>query len=217
MHLLGYGVDPTSPALANLTRILIEGRDRRNELMIRKLTEIGIPVTLREVEDIAGGEVIGRPHMAKLLIDKNIVSNNAEAFRIYLGTGGKVWVDKEQLTPRQAIQMVKSSGGLAVLAHPVQLRKTNDAQLKAAIKDLVDMGLDGIEVIHSDHRASYTDKLVDIAKKYNLCMTGGSDFHGSNKPYIKLGVARGRRIPREFFENLVARLKRNGATPASAR
>jgi len=149
------------------------------------------------------------------MIDKNVVSNTAEAFRVYLGSTGSAWVDKEQLTPRQAIEMVKNSGGLAVLAHPSQLRKTNDAQLKATIKDLVDMGLDGIEVIHSDHRESFIDKLMDLARKYNLCMTGGSDFHGSNKPYIKLGKASGRRIPREFFDELIARLKRN-TTPASA-
>jgi hypothetical protein len=77
------------------------------------------------------------------------------------------------------------------------------------------MGLDGIEVIHSDHRESFIDKLIDLARKYNLCMTGGSDFHGSNKPYIKLGKASGRRIPREFFDELIARLQRN-TTPASA-
>jgi predicted metal-dependent phosphoesterase TrpH len=208
MHLLGYGIDPNSPALKNLTRILIEGRDRRNVQMIQKLRESGIPITLKEVEDIAGGEVIGRPHMARALIDKNIVTTTAEAFRVYLGSTGIAWVDKEQLTPRQAIEMVKQSGGLAVLAHPIQLRKTNDAQLKATIKDLVDMGLDGIEVIHSDHRETYIDKLIDIAKKYGLCMTGGSDFHGSNKPYIKLGRAGRRHIPREFFDNLMSRLNR---------
>jgi predicted metal-dependent phosphoesterase TrpH len=208
MHLLGYGIDPNSSALKNLTRILIEGRDRRNVQMIQKLRESGIPITLKEVEDIAGGEVIGRPHMARALIDKNIVTTTAEAFRVYLGSTGIAWVDKEQLTPRQAIEMVKQSGGLAVLAHPIQLRKTNDAQLRATIKDLVDMGLDGVEVIHSDHRESYIDELIDIAKKYGLCMTGGSDFHGSNKPYIKLGRAGRRHIPREFFDNLMSRLNR---------
>ena len=207
MHLLGCGIDPTSTALATLTRILIEGRNRRNEQMIEKLRNSGIPITLKEVEDIAGGDVVGRPHMAKALVDKNIVSNTAEAFRVYLGSTGSAWVDKEQLTPRQAIEMVHDSGGLAVLAHPSQLRKTNDAQLRASIKDLVDMGLDGLEVIHSDHRESFIDKLMEIAKKYNLCMTGGSDFHGGNKPYIKLGLAGRRRIPREYFDRLADRLR----------
>ena len=213
MHLLGYGIDIQSPALAELTRILIEGRDRRNELMVRKMHDSGIPITLKELEDIAGGDVIGRPHMAKLLVDKNIVSNTAEAFRVYLGTGGSAWIDKEQLTARQAIEMVHDSGGLAVLAHPSQLRKTNDAQLRAAIKDLVDLNLDGIEVIHTDHRESFFDKLIDIAKKYDLLMTGGSDFHGANKPYIKLGKAGRRHVPREFFDQLSERLK---LTQASA-
>ncbi|MBC8105061.1 MAG: PHP domain-containing protein [Anaerolineae bacterium] len=206
MHLLGYGIDTTSTALAELTRILIDGRDRRNLEMIRKLNASGIPITLEDVEALAGGEVIGRPHMAAALVKKNIVSNTSEAFRVYLGTGGSAWVDKEQLTARQAIEMVHNAGGLAVLAHPTQLRKSNDAQLRAAIKDLVDMGLDGVEVIHSDHPEPFIDKLMGIAKKYNLLMTGGSDFHGGNKPFIKLGRAGRRHIPREFFDQLVSRL-----------
>jgi 3',5'-nucleoside bisphosphate phosphatase len=213
MHLLGYGIDITSPALAELTRILIEGRDRRNEQMIRKMRDSGIPITLKEIQDIAGGDVVGRPHMAAALIQKNIVSNTAEAFRVYLGSGGSAWVDKEQLTARQAIEMVHNSGGLAVLAHPSQLRKTNDAQLRAAIKDLVDMGLDGLEVIHTDHRESFIDKLMDTASKYNLLMTGGSDFHGANKPFIKLGKAGRRHIPREFFDRLRERVARTSRSP----
>ncbi|CAN5666539.1 PHP domain-containing protein [soil metagenome] len=205
MHLLGYGIDIASPALAELTRILIEGRERRNLEMIRKLNDSGIPITLEEIEALAGGEVIGRPHMAAALVKKNIVSNTSEAFRVYLGSSGSAWVDKEQLTARQAIEMVHNAGGIAVLAHPSQLRKTNDAQLRAAIKDLVDIGLDGIDVIHTDHRESLIDKLIDIARRYDLLMTGGSDFHGANKPFIKLGRAGNHRIPRPLFDELRSR------------
>src|SRR5262249_19638829 len=113
---------------------------------------------------------------------------------------------KEHLTPRCAIQMIHDAGGLVVLAHPTQLRKTNDAQLKATIKDLADIGLDGIECIHSDHRESFIDRLTDIARRYRLLCTGGSDFHGGNKPHIRLGYASRRRIPREYFDALVNRL-----------
>lgn len=205
MHLLGYGVDPDSPLLRKLTSTLIEGRDRRNEEMVRRLNDSGIPITLDDVRNEAGGEVIGRPHIAAALVRRGIVSNTGEAFRHYIGSGGSVWVDKEQLSSRQAIEMIHQAHGLAVLAHPTQLRKTNDAQLQCTIKDLVDMGLDGLEVIHSDHRESFTDKLMDFAKRYGLLMTGGSDFHGGAKPHIQLGRAGRRRIPRDFFDALVER------------
>src|SRR4051794_26642876 len=189
MHLLGYGIDPSSPRLRNLTKTLIEGRDRRNDEMVRRLNDIGIPITLDDVRNEAGGQVIGRPHIAAALVRRGIVSNTGEAFRHYIGSGGTVWVDKEQLSARQAIEMIHEAHGLAVLAHPTQLRKTNDAQLACAIKDLADLGLDGLEVIHSDHRESFIDKMMDFAKRYGLLMTGGSDFHGAAKPHIQLGRA----------------------------
>src|SRR5689334_14747159 len=117
MHLLGYGIDPQSPPLRELTSTLIEGRDRRNEEMVRRLNEIGIPISLQDVRNEAGGEVIGRPHIAAALVRRGIVSNTGEAFRHYLGAGGSVWVDKEQLSSRQAIEMIHEAGGLAALAH----------------------------------------------------------------------------------------------------
>ncbi len=206
IHLLGYGIDPMSPNLVTLTSTLIDGRNRRNERMVQKMNALGLPVTLDEFRAEAGGDVIGRPHMAAVLVRKNIVSNMAEAFNLYLGTGGKVWVDKEQLTAREAIDLIHRSGGLAVLAHPTQLRKNNDAQLQSAIKNLVDLGLDGLEVIHSDHRDRFIDRAMEIAAHYNLLMTGGSDFHGSNKKHIRLGFARDRRVPRAMFDALLARL-----------
>jgi predicted metal-dependent phosphoesterase TrpH len=206
MHLLGYGIDPASASLARMTQQLIEARNRRNTQMIDRLNQIGIPISLDDVHAIAGGDVVGRPHIAQALVRRGIVSNIAEAFRDYLGSGGKVWVDKEHLTPRQAIETIHSANGLAVLAHPIQLRKTNDAQLRATVKDLLDMGLDGIEVIHSNHRESYVDKLMELAARYRLLMTGGSDFHGANKPHIQIGRAGRRRVPREFFDALLNRL-----------
>jgi predicted metal-dependent phosphoesterase TrpH len=208
MHLLGYGIDPSSRVLSDLIATLIDGRNRRNLEMVRKLNAIGIPLTLEDVENSAGGDVIGRPHIAAALVKRGIVSNTGQAFREYLGSGGKVWVNKEHLSPRRAIEMIHESGGLAVLAHPIHLHKTNDAQLRATIKDLRDMGLDGIECIHSDHRESLIDKLMEIAKKYEMLCTGGSDFHGSNKLHIKLGQAGRRRVPRAFFDALQGQIRK---------
>jgi len=102
---------------------------------------------------------------------------------------------------------VAASGGVAVLAHPIQLRTENDAQFERVVKDLVDLGLVGIEVIHSDHDESWVQKCAALANRFGLIKTGGSDFHGSNKKDIALGSARGRRIPREMFDALVKKLK----------
>jgi predicted metal-dependent phosphoesterase TrpH len=103
--------------------------------------------------------------------------------------------------------MIRQAGGLPVLAHPVQLRTENDAQLERIIKDLADLGLAGVEVIHSDHDDALVAKYSALADRFGLLKTGGSDFHGSNKKDIPLGSAKGRRIPREFFDKLKAQLK----------
>src|SRR5205814_9298627 len=100
-----------------------------------------------------------------------------EAFKQYLGQGGSAYFDKEMFTPRQAIEMIGEAGGIAVLAHPVQLKKENFAQLENTIKDLADMGLGGIEAIHSDHRESLIQELSETADRFGLLKTGGSDLH----------------------------------------
>jgi predicted metal-dependent phosphoesterase TrpH len=204
MHILGYGVDPDSPALKSLTETLIAGRDNRNPRIVAKLNEMGVAVTMKEWEDEAKGGVLGRPHLAAILARKGYVSSIKQAFDKYIGQGAPAYFDKERLTPRQALERIAASGGVAVLAHPIQLRTENDAQLERVVKDLVDLGLSGIEVIHSDHDDAWVQKCTGLAERFNLIRTGGSDFHGGNKKDIQLGSARGRRIPREMFESLKA-------------
>lgn len=209
LHILGYGVDPASGVLHELTRQLIEARDNRNPRIIAKLNELGVAITMDEVEAQAraGAEpgtiqVIGRPHIAAVLLKKGYVSSIKQAFNEYLGQGGKAYFDKERLPPSRAFELIRQSRGIAVLAHPVQLRLSNDAELDRVVKDLVDLGLAGIEVIHSDHDGAWVEKCTRLAERYNLLKTGGSDFHGSNKKDINLGSASGRRIPREWFDRL---------------
>ena len=206
MHLLGYGVDPQSPVLLDLTTRLIDGRNDRNPRIVRKLNELGVAITMEEVEAEAGGNVVGRPHIAAILHRKGYVSSIKQAFDKYLAQGAPAYFDKERLTPKQAIELVRQSGGVAVLAHPVQLRTENDAQLERIVKDLTDLGLAGLEVIHSDHDAALVEKYSQMADRYGLIKTGGSDFHGTNKKNINLGTANGRRISREFFDRLVGRV-----------
>src|ERR1051326_3713234 len=164
MHLLGYGVDPQSAVLKELTRGLIDARDQRNPRIIAKLNELGVAISMKEVEDQAGGEVVGRPHIAAVLVRKGYVSSMKQAFDKYLGQGAAAYFEKERLSPRRALELVRESGGVAVLAHPVQLRTSNDAELERVVKDMVDLGLAGIEVIHSDHDNSLVEKFSRLAE-----------------------------------------------------
>jgi predicted metal-dependent phosphoesterase TrpH len=206
MHILGYGVDPTNPSLKSLTETLIAGRDNRNPRIVAKLNEMGVNVSMAEWEAEAKGNVLGRPQLAAILHRKGYVSSIKQAFDKYIGQGAPAYFDKERLTPKQALERIRAAGGRPVLAHPVQLRASNDAELQRVVKDLADLGLAGLEVIHSDHDAATIEKLSALADRFGLLKTGGSDFHGSNKPQIRLGLAGTRRIPRILFEALVASL-----------
>ncbi len=208
MHILGYGIDPKSQTLHALTETLIAGRDNRNPKIVEKLQRLGVAITLEEVEHEARGQVVGRPHIAAILLRKGYVSSIKDAFNKYLAQGAPAYFDKERLTPRRALEMIRESGGLPVLAHPYQLHTGNDAELDRVIKDLVDLGLAGIEVFHSDHDEAWINKCTDASDRYHLLKTGGSDFHGTNKANINLGLARGRKVPRELFDRLVDALPR---------
>lgn len=216
MHILGYGIDPESPSLKDLTETLIAGRDNRNPRIVAKLNEMGVAVSMSEWEDGAKGSVLGRPQLAAILVRKGYVSSIKQAFDKYLGQGAPAYFDKERLTPKQAISRIRNAGGLPVLAHPTQLRRENFAQIETEVKNLLDLGLAGIEVIHTDFDQKTVDFLTQLADRLKLLKTGGSDFHGSNKPDVKLGVANGRRIPRAFFDHLIFALmplKGSGSVP----
>jgi predicted metal-dependent phosphoesterase TrpH len=219
LHLLGYGVDPNSACLTEMTRSLRAGRDDRNPKIIARLRELHVDISMEEVEKQAGGDVIGRPHIAAILLRKGYVSSIKQAFDKYLAPGGVAYFDKERLEPSRALEMIHESGGLPVLAHPVQLCTQNDAELERIVKDLIDLGLAGIEVIHSDHTPPLVEKYGALADKLHLLRTGGSDFHGDNKSGIVLGKAQTRGIPRAYYDGLMERLgqKKTGFTAKTQR
>jgi predicted metal-dependent phosphoesterase TrpH len=213
LHILGYGINPASRALADMTRQLLEGRDTRNPKIIKRLQDLGVAITMEEVlaeagQGTPGGVVVGRPHIAAILMRKGYVSSIKQAFDKYLAPGGLAYFDKERLAPRRALEMIRESGGLPVLAHPVQLRCGNDAQLQTTVKNLVDMGLAGIEVLHSDHTPDLVERYQALARQYGLLTTGGSDYHGKKKPGIQMGLANGQRVGRAYFDALRTRLGR---------
>lgn len=208
MHLLGYGFDPDHPAIRQLTDDLQSSRVERNRFLIEQLNAVGVRIDEEELNAVAGNiGVVGRPHFAKLLALKGYVPHPQAAFRHYLGNDGRFRFDRYEPTPAEAISAVHAAGGLVSAAHPMQWRKENFAQLAHELKSLADLGLDAVEVLHSDHRDSLVAELETLADRYGLLKTGGSDYHGGIKSWITLGRAgERRRVPRGYYERLTARL-----------
>jgi predicted metal-dependent phosphoesterase TrpH len=152
--------------------------------------------------------MIGRPHLADLLVRKGHAVSTRDAFTRYLGGGGAAYVDTAPLSPEQAIALIREAGGMASLAHPFQLRRREFNQLEALVRELAGQGMEGIETLHGSHDGEQVHRLTRLADRLDLLTTGGSDFHGANKPWIRLGEAGGRRaIPREFFDAVTQQLE----------
>ncbi len=204
LHILGYFVDIHRAVLRENLRKLQEYRDRRNPLMVDKLCRLGLQVTLEEVEAIAGGDIVGRPHFAALLVEKGYVSGKQEAFDRYLAQGRPAYLKKEKLTPQEGVELVAAAGGIPVLAHPKYLKESqNPETLRSLLKELKSIGLKGIEVYYSNHSPEEENLFRDLAKQEGLLITGGTDFHGANKPEIEMGTGLGNlRIPYVLVERL---------------
>ncbi|NUN50945.1 MAG: PHP domain-containing protein [Candidatus Brocadiae bacterium] len=206
-HLLGYLFEET-PALRAGLQELQGLRRERNARMIAKLNELGYRLTEEEVAAEGGGGQIGRLHIARALLRRGAVSTVEEAFGRLLRRGRPAFVMVDRLGAAEAIRMIRSAGGVAVVAHPFQLRLGEDA-LDGAVAEWTALGLGGIEVQHSSHDAGQVAFLSALAGRHNLAATGGSDFHGENKPGIPLGRAgEGARIPLSRLEDLRAKRPR---------
>lgn len=200
-HLLGYFLKPEISEIDETLQRLKKAREERNKKMIEKLNMLGIEITLDELREIAQGE-IGRPHMATLLVKKGVVKSFDEAFEKYLKKGALAYVPKALLTPEEAIKLILQAKGAPVLAHPITL-KLDYLKLKNYLKSLKDVGLIGIETFYPEHNPEFTKFLIDCAKELNFLITGGSDFHGKNKPDIKLGRGLNNlNVPFKCYENL---------------
>ena len=209
LHMVGLGIDPAQPALADGLARIRRGRRERNPKMLAKLRGLGLDVRMSELLAVAGVEaegaerVIGRLHMARLLVRKGCVRDLDEAFARYLGRGRPAYVERERFTPEEAIEAIHAAGGVAVLAHPVHLGADNAAQLERFVRWLVHHGLDGVEVYHCDHSPQQTRRYLDLARRLGLLVSGGSDFHGPAKPDVRLGRPR---VPLAAVEQLLAKL-----------
>ena len=173
VHVLGYFIDPEDTALqSELTRFR-EGRMGRAKAMVDKLGNLGIQVEWERVQHFAGDGAVGRPHIALALVEAGYCKEPKDAFPEYLGRNGLAYVERVKLTPAQAVGMIQSAGGVAVLAHPAYM---ND--MEAGIANLAGAGLVGMEVHYAKYREDTIRQLARLAREYDLIPCGGSDYHG---------------------------------------
>ncbi|MFQ5583872.1 MAG: PHP domain-containing protein, partial [Calditrichia bacterium] len=191
MHMLGLFIDPAAKELKETLDYLRTERNLRAERIIQKLNELGVAITMPELLEEAGEGSIGRPHVAKILLRKGVVSSIQEAFDVYLAKGQPAYMDKVKLGEKDAIDMILNAGGLAILAHPHLMKYDTFEEAREKILELRTMGLDGFEVYYSGMPQEYTGELLKLAMEYNFVISGGSDYHGANKEDIKMGSGRG--------------------------
>lgn len=202
IHMLGLMIDYENAAFSKALDDAQAERSTRNEKMVKNLSDAGLNITMEELRALSGDAVITRAHFGKLLLQKKYVKTLSEAFDKYLGEDGPYYVPRKYILPEDGIDLIRSVGGIPVLAHPM-LYKLPDEELDALIHRLKDHGLMGIETIYSANIGFDEGIVRRYANKYDLIMTGGSDFHGTNKPQIKLGVGKGNlKIPYSILEKL---------------
>jgi 3',5'-nucleoside bisphosphate phosphatase len=203
LHVLGYGFDESDAALSERLEYVRRCRAERNPKIAENLRALGMDVRMEEVKAVSGHGLVGRPHFAKVLLDKGYVPSLQEAFDRYLAKGRPAYVDKVRLSPEESLAVIREAGGVAVLAHPLQLKVGRGGELEAVVKRLADLGLQGMECYYRNHSAEDTEALVALARTCGLVATGGSDFHGANRPGIRLGIGEGGlRVPIECWEDL---------------
>lgn len=190
LHILGYFLDWQDTLLNERFKSLRDSRHRRNPQIIDRLQNLGIEITYDEVCALAGSDSVGRPHIARALMNKGVVTSAKEAFDRFLGDGKPAYVPRELPSPAEAIHWIKAARGLAVLAHPTWVKLT-DQTLAALVRQLKANGLDGVEVYYSTHAARQTREYLSLAQQLGLLVTGGSDFHGLTKPDIAVGIGKG--------------------------
>ncbi|MDH4037136.1 MAG: PHP domain-containing protein [Candidatus Krumholzibacteria bacterium] len=173
LHVLGYGVDRTSPPLQALLHDFRAARQRRGEQIVEKLAGQGIRIDIEKVMAKAAGGALGRPHIAAALVEAGLVPDFPQAFARYIGEGCPAYVEKYKMLPDEAVAAIHAAGGLAFVAHPGYYLEDEDA-----FRTMLQRGFDGVEVYHPYHQPAVIKRLLGIASDYNLLISGGSDFHG---------------------------------------
>lgn len=202
IHILGYQLDYHNKTLVTTLRSVAEERDNRNRKMCENLHNAGYPITYEELTDTFGDMIITRAHFAKLLLKNGGVPSMDAAFRTCLSVDSPYFVNREYLTPEGAVKLIKNAGGIPVLAHPL-LYKLSVSEIRKMLEALKSYGICGIEALYSRNHGTDEAFVRKLANEYQLFITGGSDFHGDNKPDIEMGTGTGNlRVPVMLLENL---------------
>ncbi|MCR4956018.1 MAG: PHP domain-containing protein [Lachnospiraceae bacterium] len=203
VHMLGYFVDETNTTLLSYLDEFHHLRNHRNEEMVALLQEHGFSITYKDLLEQNKNAVITRANIARYLLDTNQVKSIKHAFDKYLGDDCCCFVQRKKVSCEKAIQMIHEAGGMAFIAHP-PLYRLKEKELETLISHLKSEGLDGIEAVYSTYHNNEEQLMKHFAKEYHLLISGGSDFHGSNKPYLHLGKGRGNLyVPFEIYEKIV--------------
>jgi 3',5'-nucleoside bisphosphate phosphatase len=201
VHLLGYFFNGgPKPEFREWLVSMQAARRDRNRRLATKLQSMGVDIQIEEVESV-GRSMAGRPHFARLMVQKGYVSTTTDAFRLYLDESAPGYVDRDEPSLAEGIDRIASAGGVSSLAHPIRLGKRNLAEEEEMIASFVALGLDAIEAYHSDHATGDRERYLGYAGKYGLRVTGGSDYHGENKPAVKLG---GANVPTAVLHDLTS-------------
>ncbi len=190
IHILGYFFDRQDTTLHTRLNHQQTSRHERNPRVVEKLNQLGLELSYEDVKAKAGGGSVGRPHIANVLVNKGYVNSTKEAFDRYLAEGGPAYVSRELPDSSEAIAWIREAGGVPVLAHP-HWTKRKGQELQVMCSTLKEAGLMGIEVFYGTHTKRQTSEYLELARKLDLLMTGGSDFHGAAKPDIQVGRGRG--------------------------
>lgn len=202
IHILGLFLNIQNTEFQNFLNIAKEERQNRNRKMVFNLQNAGIDISMEDLMEDNDEAVITRAHFAKHLVKTGVTKTKEDAFRRYLDSSTPYYVPREFFTPEEAIQMIHRAGGIASLAHPL-LYKCTRSEVEKLVVYLKSLGLDALETYYSSHTDADEYFIRNLARRQGLLMTGGSDFHGANKPDIALGVGRGKlRVPAELLDVL---------------
>jgi len=202
IHVLGYYIDYTNPQLIVKLEQMRNSRIERARKMVEKLSALGLKIEWQRVLELATGSSIGRPHIAKALLEKGYIKTFKEAFDRYISRNGPAYVERDKMTPAEAVKLITDVGGLPVFAHPLTF---NDYDNMTG--DLVNAGLVGIEAYYKSSTLEEIDRIVALSRKYNLIPTGGSDYHGIEMDEVPMG---GVEVPMESVERLIKLAKERG-------
>ncbi|MCD4653977.1 PHP domain-containing protein [bacterium] len=206
VHILGLGIKKVNNGFRETLKKIHDGRLTRNPRIVQNLNIAGMDLTLKDVQDCAGGDIIGRPHIAQAMLNKGYVETTDQAFKQYLIRGAKAYVERYRPDVLKATTLIREAGGIPVLAHPGLMKYENFSVLKNHIQSLKKLGIEALETHYPCHSPTVFSILSQFAREFDLLETGGSDFHGIHKPNrIGLGCDF-EKIPFSFARPFLERL-----------